>query len=285
VKPFGPAFYYSVPVERKFENVFPATNKLYPLVNRDGYGSGFGYAQQAMHAGVPVGYYVGDEALDSVKPENYPTAWLTSNTDSMPAEELAKLNSIAPVHDLAKVKDWTTIPSPIKFSAGACGFAFQDQHDESIILIWRQGRGPDGKDESVAGNTSMSCTVNFSTIKDGTYSVEDLFDNTIKYPVTIENGSGSFNFTLERWDCRAFKSTMLSPNTGITGTRIRPKMNSRIHSTDHNGTITHLYTLQGRIIGTRETLGSSIALGRRIIIEKPDGVTCARIRTAVTRIK
>ncbi len=211
VKPFGVAFYYSVAVERTYEDSFPRTNRLYPLVEKGGYGSGFGYAQQAVHAGLGGGYYVSDAALDSLQPANYPTAWLTSNTDRMPAAELAKLKAIAPVYDLATVSDWTTIPSPIKFTSGACGFAFQDQHNESIVLVWRQGRGLNGA-ETTSGATAMNCTVSFSDVTDGTYSVEDLFDASNTYPLTISGGKGSFAFPLDKWDCRAFKTTLLSPN-------------------------------------------------------------------------
>jgi hypothetical protein len=130
----------------------------------------------------------------------------------MPSEELSKLKKIAPVYDLNTITDLGTIPSPVKLSAGACGYALQDQNRRSVFLIWRQGRGPNAKDEKNAGNTGMNCTVSFSGIADGSYVVEDLFNGSNRQTVIISGGLGSFSFPLERWDCRAFWSNLPSPN-------------------------------------------------------------------------
>jgi hypothetical protein len=100
----------------------------------------------------------------------------------------------------------------VKFSAGVSGYAFQDQDRCSVFLVWRQGRGPNTKNEKNAGNTEMNCTMSFSGIADGSYAVEDLFNATNKQTVVISGGGGTFSFPLERWDCRAFRSDLPSPN-------------------------------------------------------------------------
>jgi hypothetical protein len=230
------------------------------------------------------GYYVSDAALDSLKPRNWPTAWLSSNTGRMSAAELDKLKSIAPVYDLATVTDWSTISSPLKFSPGACGFAFQDQHDESIILVWRQGRGPDSNDESAAGNTAMSCTVNFSTIKDGAYTVEELFDSANKYTVVISGGKRSFTFTLDRWDCMAFKSTIPSPNgSEDTGLRSDCMRNYRSHANGRAFATADFYTVQGRRIGRNDAKCMGIANRLRIAVEESQGIVRAQVLSGAAR--
>jgi hypothetical protein len=211
-RPFGLAFYYSVSVERAYESEYPATGKLYPLTGGMSANTGGGKAHEAQHFGIPIGYSVSDVALDSLQRANYPTGWLTCGIDRMPPEELAKLRKIAPVYDLDKIADLATIPSPVRFSAGACGYAFRDQKGRSILLVWRQGRGPNAKDERHAGNTAIDCTVSLSGIADGSYVVEDLLDASDKRRVVVSGGRGSFSFRLDRWECRAFRSDLPSPN-------------------------------------------------------------------------
>jgi hypothetical protein len=162
-----------------------------------------------------VGYSVSDTALDRLQPENYPTGWLTTGLDKMSAEKLGKLRKIALVYDLETTTNFNRIPSPVRFSPGACGYAFQDQQGRSIFLIWRQGRGPGSKDERNAGDTGIDCTVSFDRAADGTYPVEDLFDASQRQSITIAGGKGSFNFRLDRWDCRAFSSTIPAPRQKV----------------------------------------------------------------------
>jgi hypothetical protein len=106
VKPFGLAFYYSVPVERAYEKDYPTTGQLYPMTGGYSANTGGGKAHEAQHAGVPVGYSVSDEALDRLEKESRPTGWLTCGVEKMPKAELAKLKRVAPVYDLNKVKDF-----------------------------------------------------------------------------------------------------------------------------------------------------------------------------------
>jgi hypothetical protein len=58
----------------------------------------------------------------------------------------------------------------------------------------------------------MNCTVSFKGVKDGVYTVGDLFNPKKRFTLKIVHGIGSFSVPLDRWDCRAFWSTMRSPN-------------------------------------------------------------------------
>ncbi len=197
-RPFGPALYYSRAVELSYEKDYPATGKLYPLGDR---------AYAAQQSGIPIGYSVSDIALDSLirKPENHPSAWLTTGIDRMPKAELEKLKRIAPVHDLGSL-DRDRLATPIRFSKGACGYAFRDQQNKTIILVWRQGRPPGSKSEADHGRTPVDCTVSFSNLQDGQYRITDMLDEELSASVKAANGTGRFFFTLDRWDCRVFTS-------------------------------------------------------------------------------
>jgi len=198
--PFGLAFYYSRPIELLYEKDYPVTGELYPLGNK---------AYVAQQRGLPVGYSVSDIALDGLlaHKENHPAGWLTIGVDQMATEELKKLRRIAPVYDIDN-NNLETIPSRIHFSQGASGYAFRDQNDETVILVWRQGRPAVSKNEANFGSTKITCTVSFDDVPDGTFWVRDLFDEDNTDSIIISQGNGSYSFDLDRWDCQAFISNI-----------------------------------------------------------------------------
>ena len=204
VRPFGFAFYYSRPVELIYEKKYPSTGRLYPMNDK---------AYAAQWSGLPVGYSVSDVALGGLTAHraSHPAAWLTTDVDKIPAGELAGLKAIAPVYDM-NTADFDAIPSLIRFSPGACGYAFHDQNDKSVFLIWRQGRPPGTNDETRYGDRGMKCQLDFHGIKDGIYWVKDLFNPGTEWVIEISGGSGGFSFDLDRWDCRAFISNLMAPN-------------------------------------------------------------------------
>jgi len=195
-RPFGPALYYSRAVELSYEKDYPTTGKLYPLGDK---------AYAAQQSGIPIGYSVSDISLDGLirKPANYPSAWLTTGMDRMPKAELEKLKRIAPVYDLDSI-DLSQLSTPISFSKGACGYAFRDQENKMIILVWRQGRPPSSRNEADHGQTPIDCSVSFGHLQNGEYQIADMFDEEFSASVKVANGKGRFSFRLDRWDCRAF---------------------------------------------------------------------------------
>jgi hypothetical protein len=203
VRPFGLALYFSLNVEREYEKTGGRYDFAGILARVQG------KAGTAMYNGAATGYIVSTNTIDLMSKAMYPTGWVTSDIDKMPAEERQKLESIAPVYDMDK---GNTFPSPISFTTGLCGYAFVDQDNKTVIIIWRRGRNTSVADESGIDNGALNATLSFSGIKDGRYTVTDIFDASKTFKLDIAQGKGSFDVTVDRWDCRAFVSDIVTPN-------------------------------------------------------------------------
>jgi hypothetical protein len=205
-RPFGPAFYYSLNVERDYEKTggrYDFTGNLARVQGKAG---------NAVYNGVPAGYMISTTTLQMIRAPYYPTTWVTSDLSRMPQEELAWLRAIAPVFD---IDDGYDIPSPVSFSQGLSGYAFVDQEDKTIVLVWRRGRNSTTGDESVIDTDNITAQISFEGVQDGTYRATDCFDDNTFYDMSITDGKGAFSFPMERWDCRAFWTTVPTPNGGI----------------------------------------------------------------------
>lgn len=182
-KPFGFALYYSVAAERQIEASVAATGNL-----NAAYMSPDILLNFKMGGGA-VNYYVSDAGLPSLTAAAKPAAWLVLD-GKVPAAELAKLKSIAPVlTSLAAAKAFAG--APLGYSAGLSGIGFYDQNNRLIVT---------------ASNPSASTVdgkITIKTLRAGTYVATDLFTNaTIRFTVT--SAGGSIPVALARWDTRAF---------------------------------------------------------------------------------
>lgn len=101
--PFGPAFYYSVAIERSYEvNNGKTSNahwiciekmlrEVLPLDSRYRRGNA---------RGLCLGYHVSDVGVSKLSPVDYPSAWIVYDSDRLPETERRTLEAIAPIYDI-----------------------------------------------------------------------------------------------------------------------------------------------------------------------------------------
>ena len=179
VKPFGPAVYYSVPVERTFEAPGTQWAPENTLV--------------AMRAKGAFAYYVSDATLDLVGGASTPTGWVVVNPERLSAAERAKLTSIAPIYDSTAAS-----VSPVTYSAGVIGISFIDQTGAVVVT---------------ASNTTgqaVNATIHISGVPNGTYTARDMLGGS-SLSFTVSGGSADVAVSLARWDTRAFSVAGMAP--------------------------------------------------------------------------
>ena len=192
-KPFGPAFYYSLEIERALEKerkqpyLFDWNRPIYALRER----------------GLACNYYVSEVALDKIG-DHVPTFWIIPLQQGMKADPLSKaehdrLTKIAPVViDENAVNDER---NPLRFSGGnhgITGFGFYDQTDRLIVVV---------SDAIVKGesNNNLPATTAAVSIRlpNGNYVAKELFGGeVIEFRVT--GSKGQFTADLARWDTKVF---------------------------------------------------------------------------------
>ncbi len=173
-RPFGLAGYYSEAIERSIEQ----ETEHWDVTDR---------MSEAVGAGLPVGYFVSDVALDALRTENRPTGWLVYDQARLPAAERKKLEAIAPVVDASGAK----AVSPLQFSGSLTGFAFIDQNNDLILLV---------------GNTSeqtINETVSLSKVINGNFTATELFTNA-NTAFSVSGNKGSFAVNLASRGTKAF---------------------------------------------------------------------------------
>ncbi len=185
--PFGLAGYYSEAIERDIEQ----GTEHWDVTDR---------MAEAVGGGLPIGYFVSDAALDALRSENYPSAWVVYEAARLPAAERTKLEAIAPIVDAAGA----SAKSPLSFSGKLTGFAFMDQKSDLVLLV---------------GNTAeqeIEETVSFVGVKDGSFSAIEQFDKS-STALSVSAGKGSFKVHVAARETRAFVISGLDLANRVVG--------------------------------------------------------------------
>jgi hypothetical protein len=206
-RPFGPALYYSVAIERAVEQEAGASSNQ---ITSSYLGEHLRPVTDLKEAGVPFNYYVSDIALDELQGDIRPSAWIIPDRyrdgkDLLPKEEREALNAIAPILSEEEAQN---MEHPLSFSTDQnrtiTGFGFYDQNDRLIITA---------SDQIQFGETNSNLEAADTTVKlklsDGNYVARELLTGEeIKFKVS--SGSGKFETKIDRWDTKVFAITPIS---------------------------------------------------------------------------
>jgi len=193
-RPFGPALYYSVAVERAVEQAEAKkagtkdedVSTYLPAADLQG----------LIDSGAPVGYYVSDAALAAVGKDgahNAPSAWIVMDAaELLPPTEQSALQAIAPVATSADAL--AALPDqPLKLSKGLAGFGFYDAGGALILVIGNPATGPDA--QPVSGTVQLTKLA----AVDGSYQLRNLLTGATQ-SITISNHRATFPAEVTRWD-------------------------------------------------------------------------------------
>jgi hypothetical protein len=187
-KPWGPAIYYSVAIERTFD-----------VSGNDWYRIAWAIPTFREDQSLPSGYFASDWSLDHLQPHAYPTCWLVYEAQHLPALERAKLEAIAPV--VGTTADALQY-SPLRFEGdGIGGFGFIDQNDSKIILV------------SNASKQAVSGRMHLKGLPDGQHTLHGKL-GTPTLEVVMASGVGSVDLNLpagESWVFEIRQSLQIKP--------------------------------------------------------------------------
>jgi hypothetical protein len=206
--PFGPAFYYSDNVARYFESPNDETNYyyFYPYLQR-GIATLTASSPQPQYYGVAqginLGYWISD-AVDpsTLKAADIPSAWLLYDSNRLPADELSKLQAVAPVFDLMNAGGSGTLQGataalaagPVHATgAGLNILAFIDQNGSVILMVTNQ----DGTDQN-------SGTLEFTNVSNGSFNLIGLL-GTPSTTMTVSNHSASVPISVAAYDTAVYE--------------------------------------------------------------------------------
>ncbi len=201
--PFGPAFYYSVNVERSFEAAPP------PGTDTPNYYYYWIHLSQAIRTATPgfpkpgvesviqginLGYWVSDAVDPATLPAaNRPSAWLTYNSDRLPAAERARLEAVAPVVDLLNEPARALAAGPVRATGSGLNLlAFIDQNDHVILMV------------SNEGPAAAHGTLEFTQVGNGLFECHGLLD-TPDATLTIAGNQGSLPIAVAARDTLVFE--------------------------------------------------------------------------------
>jgi hypothetical protein len=190
-RPFGPALYYSVAVERAVEQAAAAK-----VGTRDGDIDTYLPAadlQALIDGGVPIGYYVSDAALAAIGKNDAPSAWIVPDAgDLLPAAEQAALRAIAPV--AASADALAALPDqPLKLSKGLTGFGFYDAGGRLILVVGNPSTQPDA--QAVSGTIQLAKL----DAANGVHQLRNLLTGSSQ-PITVSDHSVTVPIEVARWD-------------------------------------------------------------------------------------
>jgi hypothetical protein len=194
-RPFGPALYYSVAVERAFEQA--AARKT---GTRDADIATYLPAaelQGLIDGGAPVGYYVSDAALMAIAKNAAPSAWIVPDAGgSLPAAEQSALQTIAPV--VTSADALAALPDqPLKFSKGLAGFGFHDAGGRLILVVSNPSTQPDA--EAISGTIQLAKL----DAADGVHQLRNLLTGSSQ-PVTVSGHGATVPVDVARWETVVF---------------------------------------------------------------------------------
>jgi len=193
--PFGPAYYYSLAIERSYEVPPPPdTSNYYPqhweiLENAATPTDTVNYPHKGATQGINLGYWIGDEVdVTKLATADKPAAWLVYNLDRLPAAEKSKLAAIAPVIDPMVNPAAALAAGPVRAKgSGLNCLAFVDQNGSVIILV------------SNLNNTATTGSLEFTNVSNGTFTCNGLL-GTPSGSLTVKNNAGSLPITVGERD-------------------------------------------------------------------------------------
>lgn len=194
-RPFGPALYYSVDVERAVERASGKNSSAGASVGEYlAWDKLINYKLQ----GLVTGYYVSDAAIDKIKAgtANAPSAWLVldNGLNYMSAAERAKLEAIAPIVTTTSTA-LALQNQPLSYSSSAIsGIGFYDQNNRLIVTV------------SNPGESTVNGSFTLRGLTNGSYTMTNLFTNATS-TVTVSNGVVTINASVTRWDTHAYAFT------------------------------------------------------------------------------
>ncbi|MBD3343501.1 MAG: hypothetical protein GF401_00390 [Chitinivibrionales bacterium] len=189
-RPYGAGFYYSTTIEKALED--DGQQQYDPL---DKIGE---KARGVSNGNFFPGYYVGNSGLENLQPSAYPTVWVTDGLSLLSDTERQKLESIAPLYDIENVNQIPVSLTPVRFEGDVTGYAFVDQNERVIIIATR---------DYIDNKSGITAKVALHGIDNGSYRASDVQSNDI-FDFTVSGGNGSFEFSLERWETRAFVTNL-----------------------------------------------------------------------------
>jgi hypothetical protein len=201
--PFGPAFYYSDNVARYFESPNNETNYYYyysylqrGIATLTASSPQPQYYQVAQ--GINLGYWISDATDPStLKPADIPSAWMLYDSNRLPADELAKLQALAPVYDLMNAGgNGTLLGATAALNAGpvhATGsglnmLAFVDQNNSVILMVTNQ----DATDQNAGALV-------FNHVTNGNFNLIGLL-GTPSTTMTVANNTATVPISVAAYD-------------------------------------------------------------------------------------
>jgi hypothetical protein len=184
-RPFGYAVYYSMTAERMKEAGVPHAGVNATYMHPDNL---LAFKQ----GGGAVGYYVSNAALYNLQGSARPAGWIV--LDTLPPDEMAKLQSIAPVFTSLGAAT-ANQNAPISYSSGVTGMGFYDQSNRLIVTV-----------ENTT-NQGLNAGVVLRGLPQSNYVATDLVtNNQIRFQAW--NGvPAQLPVTITRWDTRVFAIT------------------------------------------------------------------------------
>lgn len=198
-KPFGFALYYSVPDERVQETAVPAAGAITAAYMDPSKLTNF------KNGGGILNYYVSDAAINAI-PSNaaaVPAAWVVLD-GTLTTAEYQQLSAIAPV--LTTLAQTQAFPSaPLSMTTNLSGTGFYDQSGRLILTV-----------TNLTNATISSGTVTIRGLPAGTYTVTEMFSNTVS-SMTVTQATnavsvGTLPINITRWDTFVF--SIASANGG-----------------------------------------------------------------------
>jgi hypothetical protein len=200
--PFGPAIYYSVPIERSFEQPVPEGVELPTYYSHstwfidslktppaDNVDEHIGALQ-----GLNVGYWMSDAVDPSfLAEEDKPSAWIVYFADRLSDEERAALQTVAPVIDPWDDPSAVMAAGPVRADGpGLNCLAFVDQKGSVIVMV------------SNINNNDSAGSLKFTNVNDGTFACNGLL-GTPDSALTVTDSTGSLPVEVAGRDTLVFE--------------------------------------------------------------------------------
>ncbi len=191
--PFGPAFYYSLAIEKSFEVPPPPNTDTpnyyyqhwYVLDNIATPTDPVNHPNTGSTQGINLGYWVGDEVdVSKLAAADRPSAWLVYNLDRLPAAEKSRLQAIAPVIDPRVNPAAVLAAGPVRAKgSGLNCIAFIDQNGSVIVMV------------SNFNATATVGTLEFKDVSNGTFPCRGLL-GAPSATLAVQNSVASLPITV-----------------------------------------------------------------------------------------
>jgi|GEM_PF-1320349 len=206
--PFGPALYYSDNVARQLESPSSSYYWFYNYLQRGivtRFATDYPWVQpwEGVVQGVNLGYWMSDATDPStLKPADIPSAWMLYDADLLPADELAKLQALAPVYDIMLPQgstqgganalsgaDLAVAAGPVHTTGNGLNMlAFVDQNGSVIIMVTNQ----DATDQPAG-------LLVFNNVSNGNFNLLGLL-GTPSSTMTVTNNAATVPISVAAYD-------------------------------------------------------------------------------------